>query len=112
LPGISTDEAEDWTKYDWANMQSPGALESYRLILANMNVGETRLRYNTQRRLPMIGAKTLVVWGTHDEVNAIELGEKTAEFIPDARLVTFDCGHMVPHERPSELNEVLLEFLN
>src|SRR5665213_1382554 len=29
LSGITEDEAEDWTKYEWANMQSPNAVESY-----------------------------------------------------------------------------------
>lgn len=110
LPGISEDDARDWTEYDWANMQAQGAVESYRKILANMNVAETRSRYNTLRRLPLISAKTLVVWGTRDEVNDITLGQKTAESIPDARLVTFDCGHMVPHEAPDALNETLLDF--
>ncbi|HVB00240.1 MAG TPA: alpha/beta hydrolase [Acidimicrobiales bacterium] len=110
LPGISEAEARDWTEYDWTNIQTPDALGSYRKILANMNVAETRSRYNTLRRLPLISARTLVAWGTHDEVNDITLGQKTAELIPDARLVTFDCGHMVPHEAPAELNEALLEF--
>ena len=110
LPGIGETEALDWAEYDWANMQAPGALESYRKILANMNVAETRSRYNTLRRLPLIPAKTLVVWGTHDEVNDLALGQRTAELIPDSRLVTLDCGHMVPHEAPAELNEALLEF--
>ncbi len=110
LPGISESEARDWTEYDWTNIQTPGALESYRKILANMNVAETRSRYNTLRRLPRISAPTLVAWGTHDEVNDLSLGQKTAELIPDSRLVTFECGHMVPHEAPSELNEALLDF--
>lgn len=110
LAGISEADAKDWTAYDWTNMQTPGALESYRKILGNMNVAETRNRYSTLRRLPLISAKTLVAWGAHDEVNDITLGQKTAELIPDARLVTFDCGHMVPHEAPAELNEALLEF--
>jgi pimeloyl-ACP methyl ester carboxylesterase len=110
LEGLSLEDATDWTEYDWANMQAPSALESYRKILANMNVAETRSRYNTLRRLPLIEAETLVAWGVNDEVNAYELGERTAELIPRAKLVTFDCGHMVPQERPSELNSALLEF--
>ncbi|HUY07214.1 MAG TPA: alpha/beta hydrolase [Acidimicrobiales bacterium] len=110
LPDISEADARDWTEYDWANIQTPGALESYRKILSNMNVAETRSRYNTLRRLPYIVAKTLVVWGTNDEVNDISLGQTTAELIPDARFVTFDCGHMVPHEAPAKLNEELLGF--
>jgi pimeloyl-ACP methyl ester carboxylesterase len=112
LPGISASEAEDWTEYDWANMQTQGGLESYRKILANMNNGETRTRYNTVRRLPLIKAETLIAWGLHDATNAFELGEKTAELVPNSTLVAFDCGHMVPQEASGGLNEALLTFFN
>lgn len=111
LPEITPAEAADWTEYDWANAETPGALDAYRKILAHMNVAETRARYNTQRRLPHVGAETLVLWGTDDAVNSMELGEKMAELVPKARLETFSCGHMVPHEAPREFNEAVLNFL-
>src|SRR5487761_693935 len=38
LDKITEQEARDWTEYDWANMETPGALESYRKILAHMSV--------------------------------------------------------------------------
>ena len=112
LPGISEAEARDWTEYDWANVQVPGALESYRKILAHMNNPETRSRYNTQRRLPFVEAETLVVWGDHDEVNALELGKRIAELISKSELVVLESGHMVPHERPGEFNDALVKFLS
>jgi pimeloyl-ACP methyl ester carboxylesterase len=111
VPGLSADEAVDWATYDWANIQVPGGLESYNAILAHMNNPETRNRYNTLRRLEKLRAKTLVVWGTDDATNALELGELTAETIPDARLVTFSCGHMLPSDVPAEFNAAVGEFL-
>ena len=111
LPGITEAEAADWTRYDWENITTLGAIEAYRRILASMNNGETRARYNTQRRLPKIGAETLVLWGSADEVNALELGELTASLIPRAELRVFSCGHMVPHEAPHEMNSAILDFL-
>jgi pimeloyl-ACP methyl ester carboxylesterase len=111
IPGLSAEEAADWAAYDWANIQVPGGLESYRNILAHMNNAETRNRYNTLRRLEKVQAETLVVWGTDDATNALELGELTAETVPDARLVTFSCGHMVPSEVPAEFNTAVADFL-
>lgn len=110
-PGLSEAEAGDWAEYDWANTQAPGALDSYRRILAHMNNMETRNRYNTVRRLPRIAAETLVVWGTKDATNAFELGEQTAQLVPNARLASFDCGHMLPQEVPEGFNAALAEFL-
>lgn len=111
LTGMSERDASDWTEYEWANTQAPRALESYRAILAHMNNPETRNRYNTRRRLPLVRAETLVVWGEHDEVNSLELGETIARLTPKATLVVLDSGHMVPHERPNEFNEALIDFL-
>ncbi len=109
--GISEGEARDWLRYDLANMAAPGALESFRRILAHMNYQETRDRYGTERRLPKITAETLVAWGTQDKTNAYELGVRTAEVVPNATLATFDCGHFLPQEVPAEFNTRLLEFL-
>ena len=93
------------------NVSSPNALPAYRRILSHMLNEETRQRYNTRRRLASISAPTLVIWGRHDQVNDIELGRETAGLIPDAKLVTFDCGHFVPTELPGEFAAALSEFL-
>ncbi|MBI2893766.1 MAG: alpha/beta hydrolase [Deltaproteobacteria bacterium] len=62
--------------------------------------------------LPRIDAPTLVVWGEHDRLVPLRLGERLARQIPGARLeVLAGAGHAVNEERPEELARLLLEFL-
>lgn len=90
----------------------PGAVEGYQKILNHMNNSLTRQRYNTLRRLPLIKAPTLVIWGRDDSTNALEMGEKTHALIPGSKLVVVDdCGHFLPSERPDEFNRAVLDFL-
>jgi len=108
-PGVDLDAVAD---REMAKAHIPGAIEAYRKILSHMNNGLTRTRYNTLRRLPFITAPTLVVWGRQDSTNALEMGEKTHELLPNSKLVVIeDCNHFIPTERPAEFNGALLEFL-
>ena len=108
-PGVDLDQIAD---QQVERTKIPGALEAYQKILRHMNNPLTRQRYNTLRRLPLITAPTLVVWGRQDSTNALEMGETTARLIPNARLAVIeDCDHFVPTEKPDEFNKVLLEFL-
>ncbi|HVB05516.1 MAG TPA: alpha/beta hydrolase [Acidimicrobiales bacterium] len=85
---------------------------AFRRLMDHMTNPETRTRYNTLRRLPHISSPTLVVWGSEDKVNALELGEQTAQLIPDAKLVVYEgIGHNVPYEAPARLVETITEFL-
>ena len=69
-------------------------------------------QYGTVRRLPKVQAPTLVIWGEHDEVNALEMGELTAELVPDSKLVVLkDTGHFAPTQRIDEFNNAVVEFL-
>lgn len=109
-PGVDLDALAD---EHHGRAQMPGAVEAYQRIMNHMNNHLTRVRYNTQRRLPYIKAPTLVVWGREDETNSFEkLGRLTHRLIPGAKLVVIeDCGHFVPTERPDEFNQALLAFL-
>ncbi|MEK9660099.1 MAG: alpha/beta hydrolase [Chloroflexota bacterium] len=105
-------EIEALTDYHYALCGNPDRLAAYRRVLAHMNNMETRSRYNTVRRFPHINVPTLVVWGTDDTTNALEMGEMTRDGIPGAKMVVFDkIGHGVPTEAPEQLNKALLEFL-
>jgi pimeloyl-ACP methyl ester carboxylesterase len=87
--------------------------DGFRRIMVNMGVGATRSRYNTERRLPHIPNRTLVVWGSDDAVNPPELASRTAELIPDAHLVLLDgIGHGIPLEAHREFAEVVSSFLD
>ena len=109
--GLDRAEVCEWAEYGWRNVQSARAAESYLKIMRHMSDPETRAIYNTIRRLPHISAPTLVLWGSHDEVNELELGRETARLVPDSTLAVLDCGHFVPTQRPAEFNQHVGTFL-
>jgi 3-oxoadipate enol-lactonase len=63
-------------------------------------------------RLGDIGAPTLVVHGTEDNVVDAGNADLVAERIPDARLEVFEgCGHLLFWEQPERFARVVEEFL-
>ena len=63
--------------------------------------------------LPRISAPTLVIAGRQDLLRPMDELERLAAGIPDARFEVFeDCGHMVPLEKPDQLAESIMAFLN
>jgi pimeloyl-ACP methyl ester carboxylesterase len=104
-------DQEAYSDYRFAMTQNENRLEAYRRVLAHMNNMETRSRYNTVRRFPHISVPTLVVWGKHDAINALEMGEMTHEGIPGSKMVALDCGHFIPTEVPDEFNKAVGDFL-
>ena len=64
------------------------------------------------RRLPRIGAPSLVVYGAQDKFVPPDYAEDFVAGLPNAssRLVS-DAGHMVPIESPDELLALINEFL-
>ncbi len=62
--------------------------------------------------LNAVRAPTLVLWGEHDRVLPLSVGEELARELPDARLIMVpSAGHMPLEEQPEFSNRVLLEFL-
>lgn len=62
--------------------------------------------------LRKIEPPTLVVWGEEDALIPLRAGEKAAERIPGAELVTLpDCGHLPMEECPGAFLEAVLGFL-
>jgi len=59
-------------------------------------------------RLTNIVAPTLVVGGTFDRWVDVEHSRKLAAAISGARLVELPCGHLVPTEQATTLNDLLL----
>lgn len=84
----------------------------FRRVMDHMTNPETRSRYNLARRLPRVSAPTLIVWGSADEVNDVEMGRAAQKLIPRSRLTVLDgAGHGVPAERAEEFNQAVLDFL-
>lgn len=53
-----------------------------------------------------------VVWGACDPFFGVATGERTADALPDARLVVLErCGHFVPAERPKELAQAIRQLV-
>ena len=68
--------------------------------------------HGLRRRLPLIGARTLVVHGEDDQLVPQRYAEEFARLIPDARLGRVaSAGHLPMLERPDEFGDLLEAFL-
>jgi pimeloyl-ACP methyl ester carboxylesterase len=91
-------------------------LRSYAHYRATLEQGEDgppeRLDPPASARLGDVHAPTLVVIGDADATDLHGVADRLAAEIPDARKeVVADAAHMLPLERPDELNRLLLDFL-
>lgn len=62
-------------------------------------------------QLGQIPCPTLIVAGSRDRLRSIDEAEELARGIPDAQMITFDTGHMIPLEAPSALAAAIVKFL-
>ena len=64
-------------------------------------------------RYPEIDVPTLLLWGRHDRVVPLSIGERLATELPRARLTVLEkCGHIPPEELPEESLTAVLRFLD
>jgi pimeloyl-ACP methyl ester carboxylesterase len=67
---------------------------------------------SAETRLEEIGVPTLVVTGTEDRQELLDLAAELERTLPDVRAETIEgAGHLPGLERPDELNRLLLDFL-
>jgi 2-hydroxymuconate-semialdehyde hydrolase len=65
-----------------------------------------------ERALRSVRCPALVVWAGKDPFFAREQGRRTAEALPDGRLLLYeDCGHYVPAEQPRRLAADIRSFV-
>lgn len=57
---------------------------------------------------PIIQQPTLMIHGGQDQIPKFE---RLTDFVPNAELVTLDCGHWIQQEKPKETNQVILKWL-
>ncbi len=57
---------------------------------------------------PIIKQPTLMI---HGEQDTIPQFEKLTEFVPNAEVVSLDCGHWIQQEMPEKTNQVILKWL-
>jgi pimeloyl-ACP methyl ester carboxylesterase len=64
-------------------------------------------------RYPDIDVPALVLWGDHDRVVPLRIGERLASDLPNARLVVMErCGHVPPEEHPEASFAHLEDYLD
>ncbi|MCE7790964.1 alpha/beta hydrolase [Salipaludibacillus sp. CUR1] len=71
------------------------------------------LRYRegdlTSKQLKDIKVKALLLWGKEDRVVPVHIGNKLAEDLPHAEMITFNqTGHLLTEERPKEVCEAII----
>ena len=63
-------------------------------------------------RLEEVTAPTFLLWGSHDRIVPLWVGQRAAELLPHATMeVLPKCGHMPQEERPRASLERVLTFL-
>lgn len=104
--------SEDLVDMRYAIYTQPGFVRAMEHIMCLQEMETRRKNMISDEMLRRIRAKTFVVWTDHDPTGAIEVGERFAREIPNARLVVMKgCGHWPQFEDASTFNRLHLEFL-
>ena len=68
---------------------------------------------DVREELANASSPTLLVWGRHDDLVPLELGEALREGIPDSRLLVLEkAGHVPMFEQTEDFNEAVTGFLS
>ena len=71
------------------------------------------LRKDWRDKLPAITAPTLVIWGEHDRVCDLRIGQQISAIVPGARLIVIaGAGHNPMWEKPDDFDREVLTFLH
>ncbi len=57
---------------------------------------------------PIIQHPTLMIYGEQD---MIPKSENLTDFVPNAEVISLDCGHCIQQEKPKETNQAILKWL-
>ncbi len=109
-PASVTEELVDLR---YAIYAQPGFLDTMRHIVCLQDIEIRRRNMLDETTLRTITAPTLVVWTSHDPSGAVEVGERFARAIPNARLTVIDkAGHWPQFEQAEEFNALQIAFLS
>jgi pimeloyl-ACP methyl ester carboxylesterase len=98
----------------------PTSLDDPRIVMwLRAREATARIAWNPylhNPRLPQhlrrVECPTLLLWGRHDKLLPLGMGQYYAKEIPGARLEVFEnCGHMLPFEKPQQFAEKTVAFL-
>ena len=89
--------------------KTPNGIDAPRKILRDFD--SVLFKY-AARRFKRIQCPTLVIWGEQDPWVPVENAWRFDRDIPDTEVVIIkDCGHAPQEEKPGEVTQTLLEFL-
>jgi pimeloyl-ACP methyl ester carboxylesterase len=55
----------------------------------------------------------LLIWGDHDHIIPLSIGQRLSKDIPNSKLVIVpECGHIPQEEKPKETAKIISDFLN
>ena len=93
-----------------APLESPDAVRA--LIASARQIRPDGLEHLTAR-YPQLDVPALLLWGRHDRVVPLWVGQRLARDLPDAHLHVLEaCGHIPAEELPEESWQVLESFLD
>ena len=112
-PAVLTDE---FVEARWATASTPAALEDVRRMFNPQMLAAMRRAPlgapDQVATLAKIKAPTLVTWGRDDRVTPLDNMLVPMRVIRNCEVHVFpDCGHWAMHERKTEFERVVLEFL-
>ncbi|MGQ0667908.1 MAG: alpha/beta fold hydrolase [Nitrospiraceae bacterium] len=90
------------------NRQRPGLMKPIMAVKDNL----PRWESDFATRIGTLTQPTLVIWGEHDQVFPIAVGDALHRTIRDSRFVPIpNAGHIPQWERPDLVNQSLIEFI-
>jgi pimeloyl-ACP methyl ester carboxylesterase len=98
---------------DYLNViADPVHTDAFAKVMRHMTNNDTRVRYNTRRRLVKVKVPALILWGTADQTNDISMGHDIHSLIEGSKMVTFEgAGHGTTSERAEDWAREVLAFL-
>jgi pimeloyl-ACP methyl ester carboxylesterase len=97
-----------------SSLDDPRILHWLRAREATARIGWNPYLHNPRlpQHLRRVECPTLLLWGRHDKLLPLGIGEFYHQQIANSRLeVLENCGHMLPFEKPQEFAGRIVEFL-
>ena len=84
----------------------------YTGIFSVMRIGRELLKSNLEHKVPHIQAPTLIIWGEHDTIVPLALGQALHRQLTGSQFnLIHGVGHVPMWEKPKEFNQAALQFL-
>ena len=77
-----------------------------------LRIGRELLTRDIRTKLAQIDRPALIIWGEHDTVVPLALGQKLNSCLANSQFIIIEgAGHVPMWERPGEFNRVVVDFL-